>query len=411
MTPSFGASGATPDPSVFSFSSNLQASRPTWSRYPEDLPQVLSDCRHIVVKIGSQILVEDQNIAEDRMKSIIDDIATLHSAGKRVVIVTSAAIACGRHETGNFAEHLSIPEKQALASIGQPLIMDRYRAGFGEYGIRVAQGLVTADAFANPATLKNMADACEVLHSSYRTILILNENDFLEWIELREAVETSFEENDKLSAIVAGGLGADILANITKLPGIYTGNPSVDPHAELLRYVPDLRLLNEVSTEGKTRNGRGGGGPKIEAAKVATWSGVPMVVLGYRPGVLSDAFIECSIDGTYIPARTSPLDPMQSWLAFGSGHKGIVVVRNSSVQPLLEGNADLSLPDVVSVDGDFLESAPVSIQDEQGNRIGKGIIGRSSDVVKGLLDGSMSANGGGSQVIPRDEMVFLVGYI
>ncbi|MCR5834473.1 MAG: glutamate 5-kinase [Selenomonadaceae bacterium] len=235
----------------------------------------LITARRIVIKVGTSTLAhaESGKLNLYRIEHLVREIADLHNAGKEIIFVTSGAIATGLNKLGMKKKPEGIPEKQALAAIGQGILMHIYEKFFAEYGQTIGQILLTKE---------NAADdhARENSHNSLRAILdmgaipVINENDAVAVDEIK------IGDNDNLSAIVANMINADVLIILSDIDGLYDGNPKVDKNAKLIDEVPIIDEETERIAGGAgTKLGTGGMLTKIQAAKSATANGVTMLII------------------------------------------------------------------------------------------------------------------------------------
>jgi glutamate 5-kinase len=249
-----------------------------------------------------------------------------------------------------------------------------------------------------------------------KVIPVINENDTVSISELQEDKTKSFGDNDKLSALVASKLGADLLVIFTNVDGIYTENPLVNPDAQLIPLIEGIDQLKTVVTNGKSTYGRGGMTSKVEAARIAAISGVhTLIVSGQRENILLDIFNNQNPPGTLILSRNA-LPGRKRWLGLASGYNGVIVVNEGAKTALIERHASLLPSGILDVQGDFQPRQVVSIQDEGGTELGRGLInfsaedtrriqGRQSREIAQLLE-----NAGTDVVIQRDNLVIYQEY-
>jgi glutamate 5-kinase len=202
-------------------------------------------------------------------------------------------------------------------------------------------------------------------------------------MELEEPGQAkSFGDNDKLSALIAGKLGADLLVILTNVDGIYTDNPFENSKAELIPSIEDFEKLSAIRASGQSDYGRGGISSKIEAAKIAAISGVTTaIVSGFRSNVITDLFEDNETPRTVIWARAA-IHSKKQWLGHASGFEGVVVINDGAKNALVEQGASLLAAGISAVDGDFKHKSVVSIQDETRTEIGRGLTNFSSDEIR-----------------------------
>lgn len=340
------------------------------------------DAKRIVIKLGTQIVMGNGGmLAVDRLKGLVDQCAELTRQGKSVILVSSGAVGLGRQVLNLREAKLSLAEKQACAAVGQNLLMDAYRELFKRHRLPTAQLLLTAFDLSERQRYLNLRETLEKL-LEFKVIPIINENDTVSTQELAEDKTKSFGDNDKLSAIVAGKLGADLLVILTNVDGIYTENPQENPNAQKITLIEGLEQLHTVETSGKSLYGRGGMASKLEAAKIAAISGVGTVIAsGLEPDTLTRIFTQKLCPGTMVVAQ-APLSGRKRWLGLASGYHGVVVVNDGAKTALIERHASLLPSGIVEVQGEFQSKQVVSIQDSQGLEVGRGLVNFSAESVR-----------------------------
>ncbi|HSR54492.1 MAG TPA: glutamate 5-kinase [Acidobacteriota bacterium] len=366
-----------------------------------------ASCRRIVVKLGTQIVVhEDGSAARRRLAGLAGQMARLRQDGRSLLLVSSGAVGLGRRALHMPPGELSLVEKQACAAVGQGLLMQIYRELFQNHGLTMAQVLLSAGDFAHRQRYLTLHRTLEKL-LDMGVLPIINENDTVSTEELEEeAGSLGFGDNDRLSALVAGKLSADLLVILTDVDGIYTDNPREKPSARRLERIDDFSQLSKIRSRGHSAYGRGGMSAKIEAARVASISGVPTwVTSGLGENTLAPLLDpKTSRPGTLVLAQ-STLRGRRPWIGFASGTQGTLVVNSGARQALVERQASLLSVGIVSVEGHFKPGQVVSVQDQQGFEVGRGVTRLSSEQierVKGL--DSASARGLLGQDV-RDETI------
>ncbi len=370
----------------------------------------------IVVKFGTSLLTSGTDHLDlSLMANLAQQIAQLHRQGREIIIVSSGAIAAGRQKLRAIQERKSTPFKQVLASVGQSHLMHTYEQLFSQYDITIAQALLTKEDLSDRAGYLNARNTLLAL-TELDIICIVNENDV---VALDEIEELKFGDNDNLSAMVANLVDADLLVLLTDIEGLYTADPHCNPDAQLIRRVDIIddqieRLANDTSERSEgLRQGIGGMATKIEAAKLATSSGVSVIIAnGREPGILMR--IDKGEDvGTFFPSLVSKMESRKRWMLSGLASKGSVVVDKGAVIALKEQNKSLLPAGVIKVGGDFQRGDIVDILDEKAEHIGCGISNYSSadmavikrahsDKIIGLLGHDY-----GAEAIHRNNMVVL----
>jgi glutamate 5-kinase len=373
---------------------------------PETMRKEIQDAQRVVIKLGTRLLTkEDGAVASPRLGKIVSQCAHLvQEEGKKVILVSSGAVGLGRISLG--IEKLSdVSAKQACAAVGQGLLMQRYQRSFARHGLMTAQLLVTADDFSDRRRYLNLRDTFERL-LSYKVIPIVNENDSVSTMELQEDSRThSFGDNDLLSALVASKLGADLLLILTDVDGIYDSNPKTNPDAKPIGELDDFDDLKKLELKGQSAYGRGGVTSKIEAARLASLSGVSTVIAS---GLKKDAILECA--GTLVRPRLK-LKGRQRWIGLSSGFGGVIQVNLGAVEALIKKKASLLPSGVTGVRGTFSANEVVSVETEQGREIGRGIVyfsSRQIAKIQGCHSREISEKLGATdhqEIIHRDHLV------
>ena len=241
--------------------------------------QNLADKQRIVIKIGSSSLthVETGEVNLMKIEKLVRVISDLRGQGKDVVLVSSGAIAAGRQALGHHRKPDTLAEKQAFAAVGQARLMMVYQKLFAEYNQTAAQVLLTKDTMVNDSSRYNAQNTFDEL-LNLGTIPIVNENDTVSTSEIPYV--DSFGDNDRLSAIVAALIGADLLILLTDIDGLYTDDPRENPEAGFISLVPEItpEFLRMGKNTSGSDVGTGGMSAKLAAARIATDSGADMVI-------------------------------------------------------------------------------------------------------------------------------------
>ncbi|MFM7389451.1 MAG: glutamate 5-kinase [Vampirovibrionales bacterium] len=353
------------------------------------IPTQLQHAKRVVIKIGSQILIDSQGrITIDRLAAFVRQLAWLQEQGKHVVLVTSGAIATGRPLLGFTAtDALTRVQKQACAAVGQAKLVNTYEQLFHHYGVQVAQVLLNPHDFSHRWRYQSAKEVLEQL-LSHNIIPILNENDALSDSALFEGnanvMALSFGDNDKLAALVASQLQADVLVVLSNVEGIYTANPFEDVTAQRLAFVPNVDELIHVNTAGKSLAGRGGMASKLDSTAVACHSGVHVVIAsGLKNQALQHLFEytgeDAEFPATFVQANAQPTQTSwKRWIGYASGYAGIITINAGATDALLHKGASLLGVGVVACEGHFSEGNIVSLHTEAGQELGRGVVAYSS---------------------------------
>jgi len=367
--------------------------------------------QRIVAKFGTNLLTGGTGHLEpDIMSSLAEQAAQLHQQGHEIIIVSSGAVAAGRQKLGIAGERKDIPFKQVLASVGQSQLMNAYEQLFSRHNIVVAQALLTRSDLVDRAGYLNARNTLLAL-IELGVICIVNENDVVATDELGEL---TFGDNDNLSAMVANLVDADLLVLLTDIDGLYTADPQCNPEARLIPKVEKIDSEIERLAGGTASScGVGGMITKLEAAKLATASGVTVVIAnGRKPDVLKQIALGQGI-GTVFTSRTSKLESKQRWMLSRLACKGKLAIDDGAVLALKKQNRSLLPAGVIGVEGEFERGDVVDIFDSKGSQIGCGIPNYSSqDIakIKGAQSETITSLLGyeyGTEVIHRNNMVLI----
>jgi len=367
--------------------------------------------RRIVAKFGTSLLTGgsdrlDRNI----MSSLVKQVAQLHKQGLEVIIVSSGAIASGRHQLGLTKKVKGVPFKQVLASVGQHRLMGLYEQLFSKYDITVAQALLARiDLFDRAGYLNARNTLLALLELG--VICIVNENDVVAVDELHEAM---FGDNDNLSAMVANLVDADLLMILTDTGGLYTADPRLDPNARLIPQVEKIDPeIERLAAGTSSKLGTGGMITKIEAARLATASGVAVVIADGREEDIILRMAKGEALGTHFLPAASKLESRRRWMLSGLAIKGKLVVDSGAAIALRKQKKSLLAAGIKGVDGEFQRGDIVNIYDPEGSRLGCGITNYSSadiTVIKGAHSEKIAALLGydyGSEIVHRNNLVVL----
>ncbi len=374
-------------------------------------PQV-ADARRIVLKIGTRVLTHpDGTTALSRLFGIVETAARLRRDGRQVLLVTSGAVGLGRAAL-RMDEPPTTPEiKQLCAAVGQSRLMELYQQGFARLGVVCAQILITWTDFDDPLRYRNLHETLENL-IEYEVVPVINENDA---ISLNDRAYRGtgkrpiFDDNDRLSALVASELAADLLVLLTDVPGVMTADPRQDRDARLVERIDDPdRHGVDVSSEAAPE-GRGGMASKVEAAAVAARGGCHTIIAsGVDPGALARV-LAGEPDGTWIPARPA-LSPRTRWIAYCSHPKGTLFTTRAANGGPREGEP-LRAVAITGAEGEFRRGDVVEIKDADGTLLGRGVVGVGAGVVAEWIraNGEPGRAGGGERLLIAAEHLVLAG--
>ncbi|GAA0637594.1 glutamate 5-kinase [Bifidobacterium pullorum] len=331
----------------------------------------------VVVKVGSSSLTRPSgHLDAAKLEALTAAVAANVNAGARVVLVSSGAIAAGFGPLGFSERPRDVATQQAAASVGQGLLMARYEAAFARFGIRVGQILITAGDTIRATQYRNARRTLERL-LDLDVVPIVNENDALASNEIR------FGDNDRLSALVANIVRADALVLLTDVDALYTAPPG-SPGARRIDYVPNVvDTLHEVTVGGSTSGvGTGGMVTKLEAARIAAVSGVPVVLTSAAnagPAMMGDPV------GTVFAPVHDRGSSRRLWIGFAAEPRGTIVVDEGAARAVRGGRASLLAAGALEVRGGFSAGDPVWVDAEDGTHLARGLAGFDSEEIPQML--------------------------
>lgn len=369
--------------------------------------------RRIVAKIGTNVLTAGTDRLDlAMMSSLIGQVAELHARAAQVMVVTSGAIAAGRHRLGlpdSKKDRKDIPFRQVLAAVGQSDLMQTYQELFGKHGITVAQILLTKSDLADRLGYLNARNSLLAM-LDLRVVPVINENDVVASDEIEGA---KIGDNDNLSALVANLVDADLLVLLTDIGGLFTADPRTSPGAELVHRV-DVIDGSIEALAGGTQSARsiGGMATKIKAAKLATGGGTDLyIAAGKEAGILTRLAAGEAI-GTYFPASGDRMESRKRWMLAGLAVKGTIHVDEGAARVLRERKSSLLPAGVREVAGSFQRGDAVAIAGPDG-RIACGIANYAAEEIaqiRGVRSDKIESVLGhhyGSEVVHRDNLVLL----
>ncbi|GIM95588.1 glutamate 5-kinase [Paractinoplanes toevensis] len=368
--------------------------------------EVVTGARRIVVKVGSSSLTTAAGgLDEQRVDALVDVLGSLATHGREVVLVSSGAIAAGLAPLRLRRRPRDLATQQAAASVGQGLLIGRYAAGFARHGLTVGQVLLTVDDVTRRVHYRNAYRTLRKL-LDLGALPIVNENDTVATEEIR------FGDNDRLAALVAALVDADLLVLLSDVDALYTGSPS-DPASRKIPYVAgdeDLAGIR-ISAPGRSGVGTGGMVTKVEAARIATGFGIPVVLTSAPqagPVLLGEDV------GTLFRAAESRPAARLFWLAHATAPRGRLHLDPGAVAAVVARRKSLLPAGITAVDGSFAAGDPVDLVDAgSGAPVARGLVNYDAVELPALLGRSTpelaAALGPGyeREVVHRDDLVLL----
>ena len=364
----------------------------------------LKNSKIIVIKIGSSLLVNNQkNIRKKWLLSFAKDIQKLKSNNKKIVIVSSGAIALGCKKMNIKKENLKLDKSQAIASVGQIELMNLFSHTFSKFKLNISQVLLTLD---DTEERRRSINAKRTFENLFQLdyIPIVNENDTIATSEIK------YGDNDRLASRVSQITNADTLILLSDVDGLFTKNPKIFKDAQLVKKVTDLKKdIENVYIKGMTKLGKGGMNTKIEAAKICNLSGCNMIIAN---GLYSNPInkIEKENNCTWFISKISKLHARKKWIISSIFPKGELVIDDGAKKALLNGKSLLAAG-IKKVSGKFNKGDHIKILDVKRKEFARGLSSFSSEEVYKIMGchsneiqkilGYISK----SEVVHKDDMV------
>jgi glutamate 5-kinase len=345
----------------------------------------LNSASRIVVKLGTGVLTDSRKLIDPaQLEQLVAQIAALKKSGKEVVLVTSGAVGAGMGALGHETRPTDLAEKQACAAVGQSRLMAAYDKLFSAHGILVAQVLLTHDDLEHHERHLNARNTLVSLLKR-GVVPIINENDAVSFTEIK------FGDNDKLSALVASLLPADLLVILTTVDGVIENFGKKNP--KTISVIEQIDSVIEDMAGGTTsETAVGGMRSKIEAAKIVVRSGIPLVIASGKEKKVLTKVLAGEAEGTLFVAQPNKLQGRKRWIAFFHHPKGTLFVDDGAKKALRERGKSLLPPGVTRCEGDFAVGDVVRICDLDGLEFARGIARFDSAAVR-------------ERKLPKEELV------
>jgi len=370
--------------------------------------QYLSKARRVVLNLGSAVLTAPDGLNLPLIQRLVGEIGKLRSGEREFILVSSGAIAAGCRKLGLTSRPSGIPQQQAVAAVGQSALMLAYEEAFAEFGLKVAQILLTHDDLEARSRFLNARNTLFTL-LQWQVVPIINENDTVATDELK------FGDNDNLAALICNLVGADLLILLTDTDGLYDQDPREHPDAKLLPLVESFDpALEKAAGPRAGPLGRGGMTSKLQAARKAAAAGLPTLIAnGLTPGILGQIFAAAEV-GTLVLPQAQKLKSRQYWLAYNVTPQGAILVDQGAFDALVRHHKSLLPAGIVEVFGAFGKGAPVQLVDPEGHPFAMGLTNSSAreiNRIKGRQTQEIAQTLGGpkgyDEVIHRDNLVIL----
>ena len=358
----------------------------------------------IVIKIGSSLIIDEKKkIRSKWLDSFVKDIQGFKKAGKRIIIVSSGAIALGCKKLNLDKKNLKIDKSQAVASIGQIELMNLLKKNFSKKKMDISQILITLE---DTEVRRRAINARRTLDNLFDIgfIPVVNENDSIATSEIK------YGDNDRLASRVAQITGADTLILLSDVDGLYTKNPKNFKDAKLIRNISNIKKdLKNVDIKGRTEFGSGGMDTKIEAARICNLAGCNMVIAN---GLYLNPInhIEKKKSSTWFISKVPKLDARKKWIISSVSPKGELIIDDGAKKALINGKSLLAAG-IKKVNGDFKKGDHIKILDNKRKEFARGLSSFSSNEINKILGchsndikkilGYISK----SEVVHKDDMV------
>ncbi|TET85149.1 glutamate 5-kinase [Candidatus Aerophobetes bacterium] len=372
-----------------------------------DRDTIIASANRITIKVGSSLLLKEKGDLDLHfLERLSQNIAALISKGKEVILVSSGAIGLGRQELNIRKRSNSISFKQTLASIGQARLMNIYYRLFQQYNLLVGQILLSGVDLSRRSSYLNARNTFLTL-LKFKIIPVVNENDTVAVEEIK------FGDNDTLSALVAGLVDANLLIIFSDIEGLYTSDPRTNSEAKLIKEVDDIdEKIEKISLSASIEGRVGGMQTKIKAAKIATRSGIPVIIGGGERNFLGRIFAGEERGTLFLPKKDG-LTSRKKWIAYAHLLAGTIVVDDGAKRALIVEGKSLLAAGIIEITGNFEVGDSVSLLDMNSEEFARGIVHYSSKElkkIKGTKSSLIEKQLGYKyydEVVHRDNLVIL----
>jgi len=331
------------------------------------------EAKRVVVKVGTSTLTHaNGQLNLERMERLVRELADLHNRDIEVVLVSSGAIGTGANQMGLKKVPKTLPEKQALAAIGQGRLLHMYEKFFADYGKTVAQVLLTREDLDERIRYLNATNTLLAI-LNMQVIPIINENDTVVVEEIK------IGDNDTLSTMVAGIINADLLIILSDVDGLYDSDPRTNKEARLQSEVDEVSAEMEANAVSRGSTFASGGMfTKLKAASICMAAGIPMVIANSaEKNVIRRIFAGEELGTVFLP-REGKMNSRKKWLAFGTVLHGQLTIDNGAELALLNRGKSLLASGVLAVEGDFDRGTVIGVMSADGREIARGLANYSA---------------------------------
>ncbi|WP_456460352.1 glutamate 5-kinase [Desulfurobacterium sp.] len=351
---------------------------------------MLRQVKRVVVKVGSQLLAEQNGLNRNFIAKIAEELSILKKEGNEVILVSSGAVLAGIKVLNLSRKPKSLQEKQALSAVGQPYLMAAYTEAFKKHGYNIAQVLLTAEDLRSKRRFTHAKDTFHAL-SKLNVIPVVNENDTVSVEEIK------IGDNDNLAAHVSVVVEADLLIMLTTTDGIFDRDPNTFPDAKKIDIVNDISELQlTCDFSGKSSFGTGGMWTKVEAAFKAARKGIPVIIANGREEKITVRILKGEKRGTlFLPKKE--LKAKAYRILYLEKPKGKLIIDRGAAEAVINKGKSLLPKGVKIIEGTFEKGDVVEVLDVNGKTLFKGIVRCSSRELYSF----------DKECIHRDDMVFL----
>ena len=371
--------------------------------------EIATSAQLIVVKVGTRVLTcSDGRLNPDYVQRLAEEIYTLRSQGRRIVLVSSGAVGAGMSHLGLSSRPTDLAKLQAVAAVGQAKLIDQYDRHFSTHGVHAAQVLLTGDDLDDRTRYLNVRNTILAL-LELDTVPIINENDTVAVDELM----TTFGDNDRLAALVTNLLRAPLLVILSDVEGLYDRAPA-DANAKMISTVHQVdEKVFSLVRDGDNKLSKGGMASKLEAARIATKAGENVIIAsGHKAGVLQ-GICRGEVIGTLFMAQGKTISPWKRWIGFSAQTRGNFVLDDGASQAITKNGRSLLPIGIVRVEGHFVKGDVISLRNIAGVEIARGLTNydsREAARIAGKQSGCIAETLGHcpyTEAIHRDNMFVL----
>lgn len=364
--------------------------------------------QRIIIKVGSSSLVnKDLSINQPMIVGIMQSFKELSDKGINVALVSSGAIASGMHELGLTKKPKEMSLKQACAAIGQSKLMEAYNKAADIYGLKTGQILVNHDDFQIRKRMNYLSDTLDAMFKN-NIIPIINENDALAVEEIKVG------DNDTLASLISPMINADLLILFSDIDGLFDKNPKIYKDAKLIDVVNEINAdIINMAGDKTTEVGTGGMQTKINAARISTSAGANMIICNSNQIKNLCDIVAGKEIGTLFKASKNQISSREHWIIYKANSMGNIIIDDGLKDALKKKKVSILSKGIIDVNGDFLKGMIITINDKDGNVIGKGISNYSSTEIR-LLEGHESKDlkeilgyEGKKEIIHANDLVLL----